>query len=259
MSADRPLQGRVVLLTRPAGRSAPLAARLAALGARTVARPTIAFDRPTDPRPMEEAAAGADGYDWIAVTSPQGAQALCGAWRRAGRPGAGPVARLAAVGEGTARALRELGLRATLVGGGDAESLGTAMAEAARSGERVLVVRPETARDVLPEALAGAGLRVEAVAFYRTVAAADLPETARRVAGREFDGAVFSSPSTFQRLREAGEGVAGFDGALHVMRRVAIGRVTASALWSAGFPAAAIARSASDDGLVEALLRAFST
>ena len=91
------------------------------------------------------------------------------------------------------------------------------------------------------------------------LAAADLLETAGRVAAGEFHAALFSSPSTFHRLRDAGEGIAGFDGALAAMRRVAIGRVTASALSSAGLPAAAVARSASDEGLVEALLRAFSS
>lgn len=248
-----------MLLTRPAGRTAPLAARLASLGARVEARPTVAFGLPADTAAMNAALLDADGYDWIAVTSPQGAQALCGAWRRAGRPGAGPVARLAAVGEGTARVLRDLGLRPALVGEGDADSLGTAMVQAARGGERVLVVRPETARDVLAEALAAADLRVEAVAFYRTVAAEDVPETARRLASGTFHAAIFTSPSTFHRLRDAGEAMPGFAAALAALRRVAIGRVTASALASAGLPAAAVADSPSDEGLVAALLRAFST
>lgn len=252
------LEGRVVLLTRPTGRTAALAARLAGLGARAVSRPTIAFDLPSDPAAMQAAIARADGYAWIAVTSPQGAQALAAAWRRAGCRGAGPLARLAAVGEGTARALRDLGLPVALVGSGDAASLGAALGEAARSGERVLVVRPETARDVLPEALAGRGLEVEAVAFYRTVAAKDVGETARRLARGEFDAAVFSSPSTFHRLRAAGESVDGFAPALLALRRVAIGRVTASALAAGGHPAAAVAASPSDEGLVEALLRVFS-
>jgi uroporphyrinogen-III synthase len=133
------------------------------------------------------------------------------------------------------------------------------MVRAARGGERVLVVRPETARDVLAEALVSAGLRVEAVAFYRTVAAEDVPDTARRLASGRFDAAVFTSPSTFHRLRDAGEAMPGFAAALAALRRVAIGRVTASALTSAGLPAAAVADSPSDEGLVAALLRAFST
>jgi uroporphyrinogen-III synthase len=242
------LEGRVVLLTRPAG-SGPLAARLASLGARVVARPTIAFGPPADPGPMQ--AAAACRYDWIAVTSPQGARAL-DAVRL-------PPARLAAVGEGTARVLRALGRAPEVVGGGDAASLASAMLEAARVGERVLVVRPETARDVLPETLEAAGLRVDAIPFYRTTAAPDVTETASRVARGEFDAAVFSSPSTFHRLQDGGRALGGFDAALRKLRRVAIGAVTASALAKAGLPAAAVAERPTDEGLIEALLRAFSS
>lgn len=241
------LEGRVVLLTRPAG-SGPLAARLAAMGARVVARPTIAFGPPRDPGPMQAAAAQA--YDWIAVTSPQGARALA--------TGRIPRARVAAVGEGTARVLRTLGIHPSLVGGGDATSLAAALVEAAQKGERVLVVRPETARDVLPETLQGAGLQADAVPFYRTTAAPDVAETARRVARREFHGAVFSSPSTFLRLRDAGLPLPGFAEGLAELRRVAIGEVTASALVKAALPPAAVAQRPTDDGLIEALERAFS-
>jgi len=241
------LQGRVVLLTRPAGTGA-LAARLASLGARAVPRPTIVFGPPADPARVR--AAAAQRYDWIAVTSPQGARALAAAMR--------PSARLAAVGEGTARVLRGMGLPPAVVGTGDAASLAAVLLAAAHPGERVLVVRPETARDVLPEALSAAGLRVDAVPFYCTTAAPDVTETARRVARGEFDAAVFSSPSTFQRLREAGQGVRGFPEALARLRTVAIGEVTASALARAGLPPSAVAERPSDEGLVEALVRAFS-
>jgi uroporphyrinogen-III synthase len=242
------LQGRVVLLTRPAG-SGPLAARLASLGARVVARPTIAFGPPADPGPMR--AAAACRYDWIAVTSPQGARALDAARL--------PRARVAAVGEGTARVLRGLGFAPEVVGAGDAASFAAALLLAARAGERVLVVRPETARDVLPESLQAAGLRVDAVPFYRTTAAPDVAETAQRLARGEFDAIVFSSPSTFFRLRDAGLPVTGFAHALAGLRRVAIGEVTASALAKAGLPPAAVAEHPTDDGLIEALKRAFSS
>jgi len=83
-------------------------------------------------------------------------------------------------------------------------------------------------------------------------------ETAQRVAGSEFHGVVFSSPSTFQRLREAGRSIAGFPEALAQLRRVAIGEVTASALARAGLPAAAVAERPTDDGVIEAVQRAFA-
>ena len=51
---------------------------------------------------------GVEGYDWVVVTSPNGARELVG---RA----SGPLPRVAAVGPGTAEALRELGVEPALV------------------------------------------------------------------------------------------------------------------------------------------------
>jgi uroporphyrinogen III methyltransferase / synthase len=91
-----------IVVTRSDEQADPLVARLEALGHEVVRCPLIRIeplgDDPIDPSP----------YDWIVVTSPNGARAL--ARRLTSKP-----QRLAAIGPGTAETLRELGLETDLV------------------------------------------------------------------------------------------------------------------------------------------------
>ena len=91
-----------IVVTRSDGQADELVARLEALGHDVVRCPLIRIeplgDEPIDPSP----------YDWVVVTSPNGAREL--ARRLAAKP-----QRIAAIGPGTADALREQGLHAELV------------------------------------------------------------------------------------------------------------------------------------------------
>ena len=91
-----------IVVTRPDDQADPLVARLEALGHDVVRCPLIRIeplgDEPIDPSP----------YDWVVVTSRNGAREL--ARRLVGRP-----RRIAAIGPGTAEALRAQGLDADLV------------------------------------------------------------------------------------------------------------------------------------------------
>ena len=91
-----------VIVTRPREQAGPLVERLEALGHEVVACPLIEIV-PLDERPVET-----DAYDWVIVTSPNGAEHF--ARRRRGR-----LPRIAAVGPGTAEALASRGIRADLV------------------------------------------------------------------------------------------------------------------------------------------------
>jgi len=90
-----------VIVTRPRAQAGPLVARLEALGADVVECPLIEVERTSD-EPVD-----ASGYDWVVVTSPNGAAELA----RRGRN----LPRIAAVGPGTAEALREHGLEPEFV------------------------------------------------------------------------------------------------------------------------------------------------
>jgi uroporphyrinogen III methyltransferase / synthase len=91
-----------VIVTRSRDQAGPLVERLEALGHEVVGCPLIEIV-PLDDRPVET-----DGYDWVIVTSPNGAEHF--ARRRRGR-----LPRVAAVGPGTAEALASHGIQADLV------------------------------------------------------------------------------------------------------------------------------------------------
>jgi uroporphyrinogen-III synthase len=119
-----------VIVTRPRDQAGPLVERLEALGHSIVECPLIEIERISDD-PID-----ADGYDWVIVTSPNGADEL--ARRGVNLP------RLAAVGPGTAERLREHGLEPAFVP--RVSSQDGLLAEFPRPAGRVLFAAAENAR-----------------------------------------------------------------------------------------------------------------
>jgi uroporphyrinogen III methyltransferase/synthase len=250
---DRPLAGRRILLTRPSDRGAGLARRLERLGAIVERRPTIALVPPADRQPAREAVEDLDAYEWILFTSPSGVAFFFDLLREVGR--AMSAAKIAAIGPATARALEARGASWSCIAE-DArqEGLARLLIGRIRPGRRVLLVRPERAREALPQALREAGLRVDAVAFYRNVADPSAARTAERIREGVYDGIVFTSPSTLERLLEAaGENASALRRALGGVRRVAIGEVTAAALRGLALEPDAVAAEPTEAGIVEAV------
>ena len=72
----RPLDGRCVLVTRPRAQAAELIALLEAAGARVVVAPTVCIVPPSDPVPLQHAAANLAEFDWIVFSSGNAVDAL---------------------------------------------------------------------------------------------------------------------------------------------------------------------------------------
>ena len=90
-----------VIVTRPRAQAGPLVGRLEGLGVQVVECPLIEIEH-TSNEPVDGA-----GYDWLVVTSPNGADEIA----RRGRN----LPRVAAVGPGTAEALRAHGIEPDFV------------------------------------------------------------------------------------------------------------------------------------------------
>jgi uroporphyrinogen-III synthase len=119
-----------VIVTRPRDQAGPLVARLEASGHEVVECPLIEIERTSD-EPID-----AKEYDWVIVTSPNGADELA----RRGRN----LPRVAAVGPGTAERLVEHGLQPAFVP--RVSSQDGLVAEFPRPAGRILFAAAENSR-----------------------------------------------------------------------------------------------------------------
>ena len=241
--------GRRVVVTRARDQASDLVARLSALGAATVEVPAIAIaDRPTGARPSAAAVDHLGGYDWVVLTSPNGARRLLAPLEAAGRDARalGGVG-LAAIGPGTAAALASARLAPTWCPSGSWRSrCWPSFPAPPAGGGRVLLTRAAVARDVLPEGLAAAGWTVDVVDAYRTDA---VPLDERQAAAlAEAEIVTFTSSSTVTNL------LAAADGRPLPPVVAAIGPVTAATARAHGLGVDVEAEVHTIAGLVDALL-----
>mgnify|MGYP001585425420 CR=1 FL=1 len=246
MTADRPgpLAGCTVVVTRATDQAGSLADALRARGAEVVELPVIAMAEPTDggvalAEALDRAVAG--GYDWIVVTSPNGARRVAG-----GLDGCAFAGRIAAVGPRTAAPLVDAGHVVDLVPT-RAVSEGLLAEFPAPDGDRsrVLLARAEVARAVLPEGLRAGGWEVDVVTAYRNVAP-DVDAEVLAIAARA-DLVTFTSESTVHRYHDL------FPGAVvPPVEAACIGPISAAAARQAGHEVVE-AEPHSVDGLVAAV------
>ena len=238
---SRPLAGVTVAVTRARAQASGLAARLRGLGAAAVEAPAIRIRELPGPAPELER------YDLVCLTSPNGVRLLFDRLHRAGRDArAFGAARVAAIGPGTAAALREHGLIADVVPERFvAEALVDALAGVPVT--RALVARAAEARDVLPDALRARGAEVDVVALYETVAEPLSERDRGEVATADY--VTFTSSSTVRFFFEAMDG-----GLSERTRLVSIGPVTSQALRDRGREPDVEATRHDIDGLVEAIV-----
>ncbi len=282
VDVERPLRGRLILVTRTREQAGALSARLQALGASTLEFPVIRLEPPADWAPLDAAlqrlnegvSQGRPGYSWLVFTSVNGVRFCC---ERLAALGLSlellRSVRVAAIGPATAAALRERGVDTALVPEAyiAEEVAASLIAESRRLGEQpqrvhVLLARAAEARQVLVEALQQAGMEVDEVAAYRTLPAAGDDQQAQQVLQVLREGRLamvtFTSSSTVRYfvswLQEAARPAAPATvGELLQRAGVAlacIGPVTAHTARELGLSVAVEAPTFTIDGLVEAIV-----
>ena len=241
---------RRYIVTRPAGHAGLLSRALREVGIEPIEIPAVAILPPESWIPLDDALRRLPEYDWILLTSRSGVDAL---FERAGRAAVWPPAlRWAAIGSGTAAALRARGIATAWI---PSRFLSEAVAGEmpVSRGERVLRVRAAEASAVPSEGLRARGAQVTDVIAYRTQFA-DAASGARlaRVLTEGVEGVIFTSASTvrgFLRLVDA----AGLRGSVAGIRLIAIGPVTAAAIRATGLIPSAVASEHSVQGIVDVL------
>lgn len=230
-----PLNGRRIIITRPAGRGETLAARLRDAGAEVIHLPTIKTEI------LHGALEGVNlaGYDWAGFTSVTGVTAFFELLAETGRDvrelGA---AKIAAIGKATADSLRAHGLRVDYVPKNyDSVHLAEGLA---RFGGKVLMFRAQGETDDVGAAFRNYGIDGEHVCIYRidSVKLVHIPKF--------IDTIIFTSASTVRGFCESTK--------MREFSAVCIGRQTADEALRLGFTDIVIAEQADIDSLVKAVL-----
>ena len=255
-SEKRPLSGKRIVVTRTRKQAGALSGKLRALGAQVFELPTIRIEPPTDLRQFAELVQDAHLYDWIVFASANGVDGFFDIFfklyedtREIGG------ARIAAVGPATAQRVKDFHLHVDLQ---PEEFVAEAVVrafqkEGSLENQRILFVRAEKARDVLPKGLSALGAIVDEAFAYRTVPEIrDTTGARRRLLEEGADLITFTSSSTVENFLELGlpwpKG----------MQIASIGPITSKTARDRGLKVDTEARRHDVDGLVEAIREFFA-
>jgi uroporphyrinogen III methyltransferase/synthase len=184
----KPLFGWRVLVPRTKEQAGSLSARLRGYGSVPEEVPTISVEPPRNPQQMDKAIRGlVEGrYEWIAFTSVNAVKAVREKFDEYGLDArAFSGLKIAAVGEKTAAAIADWGLRADLVPSGEQSAAGLLedwppYDDVLDPINRVFLPRADIATETLVAGLVGLGWEVDDVTAYRTVRATPPPAPTRR-------------------------------------------------------------------------------
>src|SRR5262245_49259613 len=251
----RPLLGKRIVVTRTRKQASALSNRLRILGAHVIELPTIRIEPPTNLREFAELVQDAHIYDGIVFTSANGVDAFFDIFFKLyddAREIGG--VRIAAIGPTTAERVKDFHLHVDLQP--DQFVAEAFVREFKKQGsienERILVVRAEKARDVLPKELSAAGAIVDEALAYRTVPETRDTGAQRQLAQGGADLITFTSSSTVENFLALGlpwpQG----------MRIASIGPITSKTVRDEGLEVDVEARRHDIDGLVRAIRELFA-
>jgi uroporphyrinogen III methyltransferase/synthase len=204
----RPLLGKRIVVTRTRRQASVLSSKLRALGAHVIELPTIRIEPPSDLREFAQLVQDAHIYDWIVFTSANGVEAFFNIFFKLyddAREIGG--ARIAAIGPATAQRVKDFHLHVDLQ---PSEFVAEDIVRQFKKlgsieNFKILLVRAEKARDVLPKELSALGAIVDEAFAYRT-----MPETRdtggarRQLADGGADLITFTSSSTVENFLALG-------------------------------------------------------
>jgi uroporphyrinogen-III synthase len=275
-----PLKGIRVLVGRARHQAGALSTELRKRGAVVIEIPFIEIRKPKSFKPLDAALKSLGTYDWLILTSVNGAEAMRDRMQdlqarlpkvreghdfsRAVKPSkskpalvaGGPRLRVAAIGPATRKAIEQRGMKVDVV---PTEYVAESVVRSLKSkvkGKRVLLVRAKVARDVIPQELRKAGAHVDVVEAYETV----VPQSSRRRLQAALQNpkrrphvVTFTSSSTVRNFVELHRSRStGLEG----MLMASIGPVTSSTLREFGLPVDISAKEFTIPGLVKAIVGA---
>lgn len=240
--AEKPLQGRRIVVTRPESR--PLAEALEGLGAEVAIVPLIEIRAVEDPRALNAAVADLAMYDWVVFTSVNGVAAVGERLSGIGE------ARVAAVGPVTADSVRALGVEPSFVAARASEDIAAGLGSI--DGARMLLPQADIADPRLADELRERGANVDTVVAYRTI---QLEPTLWGVLPLRIAHAIIlASGSAVRSLASIAGSLEGLGDSTLL---VCIGPKTAAVAREVGLPVGLVADETTADGIIRALVSHF--
>jgi len=254
---EESLTGIRILVGRARHQASALALSLKSLGADVIEIPFIQINKPKSFRPLDTALKNIKAYDWLILTSVNGADALEQRMRKLQiAPDRLSHLKFAAIGPATKKAIEAHGLQVHVV---PKEYVAESVVKSMRSrvaGKRVLLARAKVARDVIPRELRKLGAQVDVVEAYATV----LPASSRqrlkallRDPNRRPHVITFTSSSTVRNFVALLGGQECPPHNVRDIRMAAIGPVTSATLREFGLPVDIEAAQYTIPGLVKAI------
>jgi uroporphyrinogen-III synthase len=262
-----PLAGLRIVVGRARHQASALSSGLRELGAEVIEIPFIEIRKPRSYQPLDTALKNLLDYDWLILTSVNGADAL---WKRIRKLRLTKRhfkhLKVAAIGPATKKAIEKRGIKVNVV---PEEYVAESVVESLRdqvAGKRVLLARARVARDVIPRELRKLGAKVDVVEAYETVIPRSSLTRLRAIlknSNRRPDVVTFTSSSTVRNFANlTGKNVRRGRprprkaSPLHDVRFVSIGPVTSSTLRELGLPVDLEAKEYTIPGLINAIVSA---
>lgn len=256
--AEKPLSGKIVMVTRPGDQAQDMYRRLRELGAEPLALPSIATESHSDNEGWEWFAGIESG--WLIFTSENGVRYFFQGLTDKNydhRKIAG--FKIAAVGAGTEKALARFGFQADFLPGKfTVDTLAAELVDKFDWREvNAVRVRGNLGDDTIERNLAGSGADVLPLTVYRTFTAEW--DAGMRAAFEEtkVDAVTFTSGSTVRGLLEI-LGERRFKSFLNRTASISIGPMTSRALREWGIEPSAEAETHTVEGVIDAVQRYFS-
>jgi uroporphyrinogen-III synthase len=262
-----PLAGLLIVVGRARHQASALSSGLRELGAEVIEIPFIEIRKPRSYQPLDTALKNLQDYDWLILTSVNGADAL---WKRIRKLRLTKRhfkhLKVAAIGPATKKAIEKRGIKVNVV---PEEYVAESVVESLRdqvAGKRVLLARARVARDVIPRELRKLDAEVDVVEAYETVIPRSSLTRLRAIlknSNRRPDVITFTSSSTVRNFANlTGKNVRRGRprprkaSPLDDVRFVSIGPVTSSTLRELGLPVDLEAKEYTIPGLINAIVSA---
>lgn len=243
-----PLFGKTVVVTRPQARAGTLSRELEALGANAIAFPCI-YTEDLDNPAAKNALSDLSGYQWLALTSPQGVDSMFKLLSEMGLDARALAGiKVAAIGPSTANSLAGYAIRADYIPQKyDAVHLANGLAEIATA--KVLLMRAKSGTPELLKIFDEKGISYDDMAIYKTVHRCNKSENVKALLKNgEVDYITFTSMSTVEGFSECIPDADKYD-----FKAICIGPSTLAAASGLGYKVV-MAESATINSMVNAIM-----